>query len=191
MEQPHHNIDPRGDLILDVSSDSLERSIRVSSKTLCLASPVFRTMLESPHFHEGTALQTATEAHPTKMTLVGDDYQSLLMVLQAVHFKARKIPATVTLDEFYQLAVICDKYDLAEVFVPWVNVWKSDFDKPGREPACRRWLVVSWVFRLSAVFETITKEMIYDVSLHTQDTPPPDASDMVEIGMIPDRVLSM
>lgn len=186
LPQDRVEIDPKGDLILHVSSETTAHFLRVSSKALCLASPVFRTILESPLFLEGRALQSASTESPFQMQLHDDDYESLLIVVNTVHLKARKIPTTLSLGQFYQLAIVCDKYDVAEIFVPWVKVWTAILRKTPRGVACQRWLVISWVFRMSKTFEAVTKEMIYDVSLSADFATSGDGS--VETGNVPSRV---
>lgn len=136
-------------------------------------------MLGSPHFLEGRAIQSASTDSPPQL--------SLLIILNAVHLRAREIPTTLSLEAFYQLAVVCDKYDVAEVFVPWVTMWVAELGKaPRAHVACPKWLVISWVFRLSKTFEAVTKEMIYDASLSVD--PITGGDHTVKTGVVPGRV---
>lgn len=186
-EHEHIDVDPMGDLILDISSPQATGTMRVSSHALALVSPVFRIMLQSPHFQEGRTLQSSTADNPCHISVGDDDHQSLLLAMYAVHHKPRMIPMTLALDEFYQLAVVCDKYDLAEIFLVWVKIWSRSFENTPRQKGCQRWFVISWVFRMSKIFETITKEMIYETSL--------DGTSIggigVEIVPVPDSVLGI
>lgn len=187
LTQDHIEIDRAGDLILQINSESAQHCLKVSSKALCLASPVFRAMLGSPLFLEGRAIQSASTHSPSQLSLHDDDYQSLLIVLNAVHLRTRKIPTSLSVEEFYQLAVVCDKYDLAEIFVPWVTIWVADLrNAPRAQVACPRWLVISWVFRLSKTFEAVTKEMICDASLSVD--PITGGDETVQTGIVPSRV---
>lgn len=159
-------IDPSGDFVLHVSSEIADYHLRVSSKALCLASPVFREMLEPPVVREGQVVQPTSLESSFEMKLEQVNYDALLIVLNAVHHRVRKIPKSLSFDEFYHLAIVCNQYDLAELFVPWVPVWKSKLGEvPGDEMAYGKWFVIAWVFRLSKTFEAVTKEMIYDASL--------------------------
>lgn len=93
-----------------------------------------------------------------------------------------------SLEALYQLAVVCDKYDVVEVSVPWVTMLVAELGKaPRAHVACPRWLVISWVFRLSKTFEADTKEMIYDVSLSVDPITSGD-DDTVRTGVVPGRV---
>lgn len=189
MSLPIHEaeIDPRGDFILRFSSESAEYHLRVSSKALCLASSVFRDMLDPPTVRGGQAVRSASFESPFKMDLKLDNYQALLIVLHAVHHQVRKIPKSLSLDEFYQLAILCNQYDLAEIFVSWVEVWKSKLGKvPGEKMAYGKWFVIAWVFRLSEAFEAVTREMIYDASLSSGFVA--EGGGRVEIGSVPDWV---
>lgn len=142
-------------------------------------------MLEpAPNIREGQAAESATSEFPFEMNLEHDNYGALLIVLNAVHYRVRKIPKSLSLDEFYQLAILCDKYELAEILVPWVNIWKSKLGNvPGGKSSYGRWFVIAWVFRLSKTFEAVTKEMIYDVSLSSSSVTLGDCR--VEPGAVP------
>lgn len=179
-------IDPRGDLILHVTSATRQRFLKVCSKVLCLTSPVFRTMLASPTFQEGIGLLSATPGCPFEIQLHDDHYESLLIVINTMHLRARHIPFTLPVEEFYQLAMVCDKYDVAEIFLPWVKIWTGDqrMDKVSGD----KWLVIAWVFRLGKAFEEVTKGMIYDSPLRSDFTI--QSQDRVETGVVPDSVFS-
>lgn len=180
-------IDPRGDLILHVTSETSDRFLKVCSKVLCLTSPVFRTMLESPAFQEGIGLRSATAESPFEIKLHDDHYESLLIVINMMHLRVRQIPSTLPLEAFYQLAIVCDKYDVAEIFLPWIQIWTGK--RRMEQVSGEKWLVISWVFRLGKAFEVVTKGMIYDSPLRSDFTI--QSQDRVETGVVPDRVFSM
>lgn len=103
-------------------SKSVPATLKVSSKVLAVASPVFRTMLGSG-FLEGHDLQSASAASPFAIHLHDGHCPPLLTVTNAVYLRFRKIPTRLYLDDFYHLAVVCDKYDLGDIFLPWVKKW--------------------------------------------------------------------
>lgn len=179
-------IDPTGDLILHVTSGTGHRYLKVCSKVLCLTSPVFRTMLASPTFQEGIGLLSATAESPVEIQLHDDHYESLLIVINTMHLRTRHIPLTLPVEAFYQLAIVCDKYDVAEIFLPWVKIWtgKRRMDQVSGE----KWLVISWVFKLVKAFADVTKGMIYDSPLGLDFTI--ETQDRVETGVVPDSVFS-
>lgn len=161
-------IDPDGDLILNVLVEvkNLSRGrIQVSSKCLCLASPVLRAMLgPSSHFQEAEALRRAPDS-PVVVELKGDDYDALVIVLNILHLRTRNVPNAVTVDTLYDIAVVCNKYDAADTLVPWVNIWRAGFTDLTGKPGYERWLVISWVFRQSAIFTDVTLKLILETSL--------------------------
>lgn len=180
-------IDPRGDLILHVTSATGQRYLKVCSRVLCLTSPVFRKMLESPVFHEGIGLQSATAESPFEIELHDDHYESLLVVVNMMHFRVRQIPSALSPEAFYQLAIVCDKYNVAEIFLPWIHIWTAK--RRTKSIAGGQWLVISWVFRLGKYFENVTKGMIYDSPLGSDITTYAEEGG-VETGVVPERVFS-
>ncbi|KAL0634425.1 hypothetical protein Q9L58_006674 [Maublancomyces gigas] len=178
-------IDPRGDLILHVTSATGQRFLKVCSKVLCLTSPVFRTMLESPTFQEGIGLLSATPESPFETQLHDDHYESLLIVINAMHLRTRHIPLMLPVEAFYQLAIVCDKYDVAEIFLPWVKIWTGKWRM--EQVSGEKWLVIAWVFKLGKAFEDVTKGMIYDSPLQLDFTI--QAQERVDTGVVPDSVL--
>lgn len=184
----HHAIDPEGDVFLNLSADPnvSQRLIRVSSKVLCLASPVFKAMLgSSSPFKEAVALRNET---PALIPLIGDNEEALLLVLNAAHLRLQLIPDEVSFDLFYELAVVCDKYDMAQVLLPWPILWAADLtthcDKPGYE----KWLVISWVFRQGLIFNRATEFLIMGTGLDKENHLVLFGN-RVESGIVPDSVI--
>ena len=108
--------DPDGDLTLVIGVDKTH--FRISSSSLCLASPVFAVMLR-PGFMEG---QTLLSNGALTLTLAEDDPEALLYachLLQNPHIERKPIRYTLLM----KLAVLCDKYDLAYGLKSWIDVW--------------------------------------------------------------------
>lgn len=180
-------IDSTGDLLLDVSSPTSTRRIRVSSKALCLASPVFRAMLApSSPFLEAQAIHSNPTA-PFEMYLEDDDYASLRLLMSVIHLRTRSVPATITVDALYRLAIVCDKYDAAEIFVPWVDIWTRAFTDITQKPGYERWFAISWVFRLGSIFTKVTRQLVVDMKVC--DGGLMTVGGVVEVEIIPDTVI--
>lgn len=182
--QEHVEIDPHGDLILQVCSGTTEYLLKVSSKVLSVASPVFRSMLETA-FLEDRGLHLVSSVSPFVMQLHDHHYPSMLTIMNITHLRMRQIPSKLSLEDFYHLAVLCDKYDLREIFLPWVQSWTETL-RP-ETIACPRWLVISWVFRLECIFTNVTLEMIFDTPVSTDIGA--SGANGVEIDVLPTRVI--
>lgn len=155
-------IDPNGDLILDITSESSTKHLlKVSSNTLCLASPVFRAMFgpASP-FQEGKALQEKTTGSAIRSGLHDDHYNSLLIIMNVIHLRIRQIPTMMADDALYQLAVVCDKYEIAEVLLPWVAMWAYERGNIAQKPGYEKWYTIAWVFGLEKTFFEVTKQLV-------------------------------
>lgn len=97
-------LDSLGDLRLLVKdSDDRWRTLIVSSSAMCLASPVWRAMLDpKSHFKE---------AEKQEVEFPDDDLDALLIILRVAHLKFRELPESLSFKELVNLAVVCDKYD--------------------------------------------------------------------------------
>lgn len=182
----HHDIDSDGDVYLNLSSDPdiTQRLVRVSSKVLCLASPVFKAMLGSSSFKEAEKLRSGT---PALIPLIGDNEDALLVVLNAAHLCTQLIPCNVSLDLLYEIAVVCDKYDMARVLLPWPIIWTAGFDGINCDAGDKRWLVISWVFKQSRIFTIITRALILNTELDDEDRLVLSGN-CIESGIVPSRV---
>lgn len=191
----NHIIDPDGDIFLDISpepdsDDSVldvpEHRFRVSSKVLCLASPVFRAMLgSSSHFQEAKDLRENSTA---VIPLEGDNKDALLIILNVAHLNADLIPNTITLDVFYEIAVVCDKYDMARIMIPWTIIWMNPVTDFNKKPGYERWLAISWVFRQWRIFLGITRELVLHTELDGDDNLVVDG-DSIESPLVPSNVI--
>lgn len=96
-------------------------TFRVSSKAMCLASPVWRVMLDpSGPFKE---------ARPENDSVLfpEDDAQALQILLYIAHLQFHSIPETLSFTQLLNLAIICDKYDTARLLFPWFHKWGTSF----------------------------------------------------------------
>ena len=120
-----YDADPAGDITLLVGPD--QAAIRVSSKVLSLASPVFAAMF-SPKFAEGQALLTnkTSSLSPITITLPEDDAEAMMLFCSTVHFRKQATP-DVSLLLLEKLASLCDKYDAARAISSASEVWMSPF----------------------------------------------------------------
>ena len=100
-DQPSTVLDPSGDLRLSTGT----HTFLVSSKVMCLASPVWRAMFDP----QGPwATQSSS---PGPFSLPDDDPDALETVLRIAHLQFSALPdVLVVYRHLLQLAVLCDKY---------------------------------------------------------------------------------
>lgn len=118
---PPDDTDPAGDLLLVLKTNEdgkpTQSSIRVSSKVLSLASPIFAAML-SPKFAEGQALLNATSPNTPSISFPDDDSEAMIWRCKALHFKQNLIVG-IGFSLLRKLAFPCDKYDLVRALNQW------------------------------------------------------------------------
>ena len=114
------NVDPNGDVILEVSCSDGRIHLLVSSKVLSLASPVFSTMLNS-RFKEGLSNHPPTGKR--LISLPDDNAEAFTILCNAIHYRTDQVPRKLTLVCLENIAIICDKYDCTSALTPWSAMW--------------------------------------------------------------------
>lgn len=164
---PETIIDPEGDLWLVVGSTPAEKFL-VSSKVLKLASPVFHVRLRD--YERGGDITPSTndfeDVSPIREICLPDDNpDTMRTILQVVHFKTNQLPEDTGYDNYtdtvFNLAVLCDKYDmigaLRMMFNPWLENYRNctedytDQDKG---------LYIAWVTGKQDVFAHLLEAVI-------------------------------
>jgi len=118
MDSTTKAIDPYGDVLAILPTTKTK--LRVSSKILSTASPVFRAMF-SPHFREGIALASTTELVEVKFP--DESPRALEAIFNVLHFRHDCVSASVSYDVLYEIALVADKYNLVRALGPWKEVW--------------------------------------------------------------------
>nr|CAF06009.1 related to nuclear pore protein [Neurospora crassa] len=119
------NIDPEGDLLLDVGGDedsglSQPQRLRVCSFALRRHSPVWKQMLFGPWKESKPA---NAESEVWIVELPDDPFRPMQIVLDIIHGRFSKIPRSLGLDELYKLVILTNKYDMTETLRPWCADW--------------------------------------------------------------------
>lgn len=183
--------DPDGDVFFAVFSHSLgrQRLLRVSSKVLCLASPVFNAMLgPTSHFKEAEALR---ENETVVVPLNHDDADALVIVMNAVHLDGQSNPTRISFDLLYQIAVLCDKYDMTHVMRSSPLTWANRLTPFASNHGYGRMLVVAWVFGLNEIFSHITREVINDWKPEERQLGRQDERRNMDIHIVPEAILGL
>lgn len=154
-----------GDLILHVTNskedgadetgtDCLTKTLTVSSTVMCLASPVWKAMLDPRgHFLEANSSRAPGSK---EVTFYDDDVNALLLLLNIAHLNFDKLPGTVDLDGLWKIAVLCDKYDMVRVIRPWLPKWTEPFkDRQGA-----KWAFIAWTSGDQSTFNSTVRIMV-------------------------------
>ncbi|KAM0543959.1 hypothetical protein ACHAPJ_012054 [Fusarium lateritium] len=121
---------------------TIEVRFRVSSAHLCLASPVFRAMLDGP-FSEG--IRNKQGLYEIKAFDWGAE--ALLILLDIIHGHHRSTPKTVELFLLLDIAALVDYYQCHEIVEPFAEMWIAAFgDKTWEDydSSCMPWMFISW-----------------------------------------------
>ncbi|MCJ1432888.1 hypothetical protein MMC27_002246 [Xylographa pallens] len=124
-KQPIIEIDPRGDVILELTWPDGKIGLLVSSKAMSLASTVFDTLFNSS-FNEGLQRQTASKK--LIIPLPQDDAEAFTIVCQVVHHRADEVSQDLTADCLVDIAIICDKYECVKAISPASATWFQALD---------------------------------------------------------------
>lgn len=119
---PRYNVDPAGDLILLVGKEENQRPIRVSSKVLSLASPVFITMF-GPRYFEGHVLPNQARLSIPSFPFPEEDPETMTWFCRALHLKSNADETKVTVGLIFNIAALCDRYDASAALGGWSRFW--------------------------------------------------------------------
>ncbi|KAI1323967.1 hypothetical protein F5Y16DRAFT_424500 [Xylariaceae sp. FL0255] len=149
-----YNCDPKGDTTLHVGTGPSRFSCNICSHTLSRCSPVWEWKLKLSRSDD-------PEESPWAETDPEDDANAMKILLNIVHSKFARVPNYIALNDLYELAVLVEKYKMAEVLRPWAQKWSHDLisntakDKSSNEKA----LFVSWVLGTRFGFEHFAKDL--------------------------------
>ncbi|KUI70814.1 hypothetical protein VM1G_06263 [Cytospora mali] len=140
-------------------SPALESQFKVSSKHLTLASRRFRKML-SGDWLEANTIYPDGHRH---VTLEAFDPDALLILLNILHGKTRKVPRSVDLEMLAKISVIVDDFECheeVEIFSDeWIRTLKdwlpTDYNRD-----LVLWILISIVFHKHAEFKRATHTAI-------------------------------
>ena len=137
----------------------------VSSKHMCLASPVFKAMLQPGRFREGLYKNAAGQM---EVSLPDEEEALIVIILNIVHGHNRRVPKKVGLELLTKLAVLADKYQMVEAIEWCSNTWIDNIIAVEGLPHgdwgdyrdTQRWIAVSWVFKRQKEFSTVTRAAV-------------------------------
>lgn len=154
-----HNIDPDGDLLLDVQPDDEGRwRYRVCSATLRRHSPVWKTMLFGPWKES----KPATEGEWV-VELPEDPPYEMQTILYIIHGLVDKVPEALSGDSVFRLLILLNKYDMTRIVKPWCAKWMVPAEQSIWCPVTKS-LYIAWELGNESLFTL----RLTDIALNTQ-----------------------
>ncbi|KAF4967787.1 hypothetical protein FSARC_4720 [Fusarium sarcochroum] len=135
------------------SSEATEIRMRVSSKHLTFASPIFKTMLEGP-WSEGAASTSSVR----EVSATGWNAEALAVVLNFIHNRHAQVPRHVSLLFLTYVATIVDYYHCQGAVQICAEMWRPTAHKYSVTWYNKRavmWLYISWIFSWEDIFSSM------------------------------------
>jgi len=179
---PRGDPDPNGDMILVVGPEDVVKQIRVATKVLSLASPVFAVMF-GPQWAEGQALSFT---NPSNVRLPNDDPDAMQCMLSVLHHR-RDLTQKLPLPVFKKVALLCDKYDCSSALSPWAQDPLRELHSQYGHQYEALWL--SYVFGSAHTFWKATRSLMHnqvriDIVMLEQSS-----DDVSGLNLLPDHLL--
>ncbi|KAF4335870.1 hypothetical protein FBEOM_10295 [Fusarium beomiforme] len=148
-----------------------ELEFRVSAKHLCLASPVFRSMINGSFKESQPNDEGLLEVRTSEWNA-----QALLIVLDIIHGHHRSVPRRLSRDIIAQIGLIVDYYDCLEVvqifgdswfmnvqnwLLYFFNMWRDNTDSVFKDDETLL-LFIAWSYRSTSAFESLTSSAIFN-----------------------------
>ncbi|KAH0551543.1 hypothetical protein GP486_007240 [Trichoglossum hirsutum] len=155
--------DPNGDVILELSRpDETRVHIRVSSKVLSMASPVFAAMFGS-EFKEGLSNHRSSSADgggAYVVPLPDDDAEAFVAICNVIHFRSDEVPHKPSIVCLQNIAFIADKYDCTKALTAQTAQWLRSWIDAPRPVEWRKLLFVAYVMDTADAFSRISWEIL-------------------------------
>lgn len=151
------NIDPKGDIIVEVSRPDGKTCVLVSSKVLALASPVFERMFNSS-FKEGLINHKMPQQR--LVPLPEDDAEAFILLCRVLHHRSHEIPRSLTGNCLEKLAIICDKYNCISPIAFAGEVWLRAGIKSATAEDLSKLLFAAYILDLPDMFSRISWEIL-------------------------------
>ena len=162
------HFDPFGDRKIIAGSEEKPEIFLVSSQAMSLTSRQWRAMFaaDSPFATAPSSPNSVVE-----IPMPDDDANALRVLLSVIHLKFGLLPKLLAYDDLVKLAIVCDKYDVAEVVQPWITDWINNhkvlesLEDRSRIANTEGWLFVAWTFGLISIFERVSAVLIKNIAL--------------------------
>ena len=150
------DVDADGDLILVLGVVQL----KVSSKSLSLASNVFKAMFKQG-FTEGNAMHTRSTNLPS-IKLPDDNVDAMTTICRMIHHNPDHT-STISIDRIKDVAITADKYDSIMALSPWSALCMNTFREVGATILAKNLLFPAFAFNDHFFFQDVTRQMVYSL----------------------------
>lgn len=153
--------DSRGDLTLivgrDLNTEGSATKLRVCSKTLARVSPVLSSMLYG-------SFSEAKDSANWTVDLPEDDPDAFKLFSSIAHGHLHKIPASLPLDDLFELTMLTHYYDATRILAPWAARWMVAVSepRPQDEEADQKLLWVAFELGARKTFEITARRMLVE-----------------------------
>lgn len=137
-----------------------KQPVRASTMVLGLASRVWKSMFGG-HWKE---------SRQQEVEFPEDDVGAMLIVLRIAHLRFEGLPEVLELSftELFNLAIVCDKYEVARLARPLVDsrLWKIPYMYPDYAEECYPgWLFIAWTFGYTESFVAFASRLVCEVEV--------------------------
>ncbi|KAK6530045.1 hypothetical protein TWF694_003419 [Orbilia ellipsospora] len=147
-QQVLHTVSPVSDLVIHLPTALSTHRYLVSSQILRVVSPVWRKHLDPDSPFQKTGSEHIGGRQHIIMTLEDDDPDTLLAVLNVLHFSTENVPTlSIEFGQLKSFAVLCDKYDCVHILKPYSKAWLDQWASAVLEPGFEDWLFIAKVFK--------------------------------------------
>jgi hypothetical protein len=153
---PVRMIDPRGDVTLHCTKEGqAEVRLRVSSKVLSVASPVFTACMR-PYIRG-----TPTRGRSYSVPLPDDDPEAMYILCNVLHFQHQRVPRTPDIPLLQELAILCDKYTCVRCVGLWPREWLSGWLRSTEVPSeLEKLLAVGYTLNEPEAFAYLSLQIV-------------------------------
>ncbi|KFA52961.1 hypothetical protein S40293_09404 [Stachybotrys chartarum IBT 40293] len=157
----------------DESKSAEIYACKVSSASLYNTSKYWKVMLGG-HFAEAQPGQSII------LDMTEDKFEALEIFLNIIHLHFDKVPCSLSVENFAELAKLADKYLSVALLRPWVNVWaKPILGTEFNAADSVHLLWISFIFGLEDIFDSLCVELC-QVGAKLTEPVPPGVEDILE-----------
>lgn len=174
-----------GDLRVVLKRENKDVKLTVSSKALCLASPVWKKLIfppfeklpskESVDIEREQAqeqprskkVRQSDDFDDWEIHFTDDDYSALTLLFEISHLQFKNIPPRLPYGNLLKVAILCDQYDCVALVQPWLSQWLTDEEIESQMPGQEQWIFISWVFGKEKVFVDLARKLAYRVGVNS------------------------
>lgn len=146
-------------IIVGEAGDS-QRLYKVDSRSMAMASPIWKAMFSTKNGFR--------ESNPNEpVEFPEDDAEALLILLRIIHYRFHEVPKELPSFEcLLEIAVLCDKYDVAQLVRPFIEGWMRPWINFYLEPGYEHWLFIAWTFGCQEIFDTLASALVLRIEVH-------------------------